>query len=193
MFFCFFSLCIISCLVCFIEFSLSRFRTCWGIWCFFLFCNCGLLPFPCCFHNQFVCLSLVKGVLSLFNISTETSGYYICTSSNKIQSASCNLTLSVMPCKYFKNCVCIDQAEIVFPFYSIGSLFRLVYRYFFCVVLFLSHRLHETWIHSRNSWSLCSCSCPPGHHNLLLLPSPKEKGGRGVRHGVCQNLILKIK
>ncbi|XP_041936301.1 glycoprotein A33 (transmembrane), paralog a [Alosa sapidissima] len=37
------------------------------------------------------------GVLSLFNISMETSGYYICTSSNKIRSATCNMTLSVMP------------------------------------------------------------------------------------------------
>lgn len=38
-----------------------------------------------------------KGVLSLFNITRETSGYYTCTSSNKIRSATCNITLSVMP------------------------------------------------------------------------------------------------
>ncbi|MCI4378255.1 hypothetical protein PGIGA_G00213880 [Pangasianodon gigas] len=37
------------------------------------------------------------GVLSLFNVSMDTSGYYICTSTNKIRSAMCNLTLSVMP------------------------------------------------------------------------------------------------
>ncbi|XP_058248840.1 cell surface A33 antigen [Hemibagrus wyckioides] len=37
------------------------------------------------------------GVLSLFNVSRDTSGYYICTSANKIRSAKCNLTLSVMP------------------------------------------------------------------------------------------------
>lgn len=37
------------------------------------------------------------GVLSLFNITKETSGYYICTSSNKIRSATCNITLAVMP------------------------------------------------------------------------------------------------
>ncbi|KAL2088079.1 hypothetical protein ACEWY4_016907 [Coilia grayii] len=37
------------------------------------------------------------GVLSLFNISMETSGYYICTSANKIRQATCNITLSVMP------------------------------------------------------------------------------------------------
>lgn len=38
-----------------------------------------------------------SGVLSLYNISSETSGYYVCTSSNKIRSQSTNLTLAVMP------------------------------------------------------------------------------------------------
>ncbi|KAL2081515.1 hypothetical protein ACEWY4_023368 [Coilia grayii] len=38
-----------------------------------------------------------NGVLSLFNVSRETSGYYVCTSTNKIRSASYNMTLSVMP------------------------------------------------------------------------------------------------
>ncbi|XP_063067662.1 glycoprotein A33 (transmembrane), paralog a [Engraulis encrasicolus] len=37
------------------------------------------------------------GVLSLFNVSMETSGYYICTSANKIRQATCNITVSVMP------------------------------------------------------------------------------------------------
>uniref|UniRef100_A0A3Q2P8N5 Ig-like domain-containing protein n=1 Tax=Fundulus heteroclitus TaxID=8078 RepID=A0A3Q2P8N5_FUNHE len=37
------------------------------------------------------------GILSLFNISKETSGYYTCTSSNKIRSASCNITVTVLP------------------------------------------------------------------------------------------------
>lgn len=37
------------------------------------------------------------GILSLFNISKDTSGFYTCTSSNKIRSVSCNLTLTVMP------------------------------------------------------------------------------------------------
>ncbi|XP_038557903.1 glycoprotein A33 (transmembrane), paralog a [Micropterus salmoides] len=37
------------------------------------------------------------GILSLYNISKDTSGYYICTSSNKIRSATCNITLTVMP------------------------------------------------------------------------------------------------
>ncbi|CAJ1079619.1 V-set and immunoglobulin domain-containing protein 1 [Xyrichtys novacula] len=37
------------------------------------------------------------GALSLFNISKEMSGFYICESTNRIGSASCNLTLSVLP------------------------------------------------------------------------------------------------
>ncbi|XP_023270348.1 cell surface A33 antigen-like [Seriola lalandi dorsalis] len=37
------------------------------------------------------------GILSLYNISKETSGFFICTSSNKIRSATCNVTLAVMP------------------------------------------------------------------------------------------------
>ncbi|XP_042350702.1 cell surface A33 antigen-like [Plectropomus leopardus] len=37
------------------------------------------------------------GVLSLFNISRDSSGYYICTSTNRIGSASCNFTLAVTP------------------------------------------------------------------------------------------------
>uniref|UniRef100_A0A8D0CX55 Ig-like domain-containing protein n=1 Tax=Sander lucioperca TaxID=283035 RepID=A0A8D0CX55_SANLU len=37
------------------------------------------------------------GALSLFNISRDTSGFYICTSTNRIGSASCNFTLAVTP------------------------------------------------------------------------------------------------
>ncbi|XP_039990209.1 cell surface A33 antigen-like [Xiphias gladius] len=37
------------------------------------------------------------GILSLYNISRDTSGFYICTSRNKIRSATCNITLAVMP------------------------------------------------------------------------------------------------
>ncbi|KAM9816638.1 glycoprotein A33 (transmembrane), paralog a [Neosynchiropus ocellatus] len=38
-----------------------------------------------------------NGVLSLFNITRDTSGYYTCTSTNKIRSAKCNITLAVVP------------------------------------------------------------------------------------------------
>ncbi|XP_077584477.1 cell surface A33 antigen-like [Stigmatopora nigra] len=37
------------------------------------------------------------GALSLFNISRETSGLFICTSTNRVGSESCNFTLAVMP------------------------------------------------------------------------------------------------
>nr|XP_019935746.1 PREDICTED: cell surface A33 antigen [Paralichthys olivaceus] len=37
------------------------------------------------------------GILSLYNISKDTSGFYTCTSRNKIRSATCNITLAVMP------------------------------------------------------------------------------------------------
>ncbi|CAL8246417.1 unnamed protein product [Lota lota] len=37
------------------------------------------------------------GILSLYNVSIETSGYFTCTSKNKIRSASCNITLTVLP------------------------------------------------------------------------------------------------
>ncbi|CAK6970791.1 cell surface A33 antigen-like [Scomber scombrus] len=37
------------------------------------------------------------GILSLYNITKDSSGFYICTSRNKIRSATCNLTLAVMP------------------------------------------------------------------------------------------------
>ncbi|KAM7014892.1 LOW QUALITY PROTEIN: cell surface A33 antigen-like [Tautogolabrus adspersus] len=37
------------------------------------------------------------GLLSLYNISKDTSGFFICTSSNKIRSATCNITVAVMP------------------------------------------------------------------------------------------------
>ncbi|XP_037646071.1 cell surface A33 antigen-like [Sebastes umbrosus] len=38
-----------------------------------------------------------EGRLSLVNISRETSGFFICMSTNRIGSASCNLTLAVTP------------------------------------------------------------------------------------------------
>uniref|UniRef100_A0A3Q1FHV2 Glycoprotein A33 n=1 Tax=Acanthochromis polyacanthus TaxID=80966 RepID=A0A3Q1FHV2_9TELE len=41
------------------------------------------------------------GVLSLFNVTRETSGFFVCTSENRIGSASCNLTLVVEPRESF--------------------------------------------------------------------------------------------
>nr|XP_055062310.1 glycoprotein A33 (transmembrane), paralog a [Misgurnus anguillicaudatus]XP_055062311.1 glycoprotein A33 (transmembrane), paralog a [Misgurnus anguillicaudatus]XP_055062312.1 glycoprotein A33 (transmembrane), paralog a [Misgurnus anguillicaudatus] len=38
-----------------------------------------------------------NGILSLYNISKDTSGYFLCTSTNEIRSAKCNITLSVLP------------------------------------------------------------------------------------------------
>ncbi|XP_062269664.1 cell surface A33 antigen-like [Platichthys flesus] len=37
------------------------------------------------------------GILSMYNITKDTSGYFTCTSTNKIRSAKCNITLAVMP------------------------------------------------------------------------------------------------
>ncbi|XP_035018452.1 cell surface A33 antigen [Hippoglossus stenolepis] len=37
------------------------------------------------------------GILSLYNITKDTSGIYTCTSRNKIRSATCNISLAVMP------------------------------------------------------------------------------------------------
>ncbi|XP_047435696.1 cell surface A33 antigen-like [Mugil cephalus] len=37
------------------------------------------------------------GVMSLYNISKDTSGYFKCVSENKIRSDFCNITLKVMP------------------------------------------------------------------------------------------------
>ncbi|XP_041128421.1 cell surface A33 antigen-like [Polyodon spathula] len=38
-----------------------------------------------------------NGMMTLLNVSMDTSGFFICTSSNKISSSSCNITLAVMP------------------------------------------------------------------------------------------------
>ncbi|XP_026018620.1 cell surface A33 antigen-like [Astatotilapia calliptera] len=54
-----------------------------------------------CEHNQPVPqdpqITDKDGILSLYNISKDTSGFYICTSQNKLRAATCNLTLSLMP------------------------------------------------------------------------------------------------
>ncbi len=59
-----------------------------------------------CFHSSLTLFCVTEeGVLSLVNVSMETSGFYICLSSNKVGSAKCNMTLSVTPCEYCHNCL----------------------------------------------------------------------------------------
>ncbi|KAM4797011.1 cell surface A33 antigen [Rhinophrynus dorsalis] len=49
-------------------------------------------------ERQLPLTSVIEGgELTLKNISMDTSGFFICTSSNKIGKESCNLTLAVMP------------------------------------------------------------------------------------------------
>uniref|UniRef100_A0A665WSI0 Ig-like domain-containing protein n=1 Tax=Echeneis naucrates TaxID=173247 RepID=A0A665WSI0_ECHNA len=49
-------------------------------------------------HREFPPKTAINdGVVSLYNISKEMSGFYICTSTNRVGSASCNMTLAVMP------------------------------------------------------------------------------------------------
>lgn len=52
---------------------------------------------PRCFTDQSPCSSFpVAGqILSLKNISTDMSGYYICTSSNEVGTESCNITVAI--------------------------------------------------------------------------------------------------
>ncbi|KAJ8789059.1 hypothetical protein J1605_004982 [Eschrichtius robustus] len=44
-----------------------------------------------------VLLCVTGQIFSLKNISTEMSGYYICTSSNDVGTESCNITVAVRP------------------------------------------------------------------------------------------------
>ncbi|XP_068765774.1 LOW QUALITY PROTEIN: cell surface A33 antigen [Struthio camelus] len=49
-------------------------------------------------QNQLRSLQITEGErLTLKNISADTSGFYICTSSNRVGKESCNITVSVMP------------------------------------------------------------------------------------------------
>lgn len=59
------------------------------------------------------------GVLSLFNITKETSGFFICLSKNDIGSASCNFTLAVMPRKYFKTFQANNLCECQIRFHHV--------------------------------------------------------------------------
>ncbi|NWX91124.1 GPA33 protein, partial [Nothoprocta pentlandii] len=48
-------------------------------------------------QNQLRALQTPGEQLTLKNVSADTSGFYICTSSNRVGQESCNITLSVMP------------------------------------------------------------------------------------------------
>ncbi|NWJ05472.1 GPA33 protein, partial [Crypturellus undulatus] len=49
-------------------------------------------------QNQLRPLQTAQGErLTLKNVSADTSGFYICTSTNRVGQESCNITLSVMP------------------------------------------------------------------------------------------------
>lgn len=116
-----------------------------------------------------LCLS-DKGVLSLFNISKETSGFYICTSSNKIRSATCNLTLAVMP----------RETSLLLFYHPLSSIIDFNINIYLCLSL-CSH--HEHRLHRRNHrWRRRRFDCTH-HRRLLLLLSQEEQGG-GIRHGV---------
>lgn len=64
-------------------------------------------PSPSCLHSAVVLSPdpdspsspVVGQTLSLKNISTDTSGYYLCTSSNEVGTESCNITVTVRPRK----------------------------------------------------------------------------------------------
>ncbi|KAF4119198.1 cell surface A33 antigen-like isoform X2 [Onychostoma macrolepis] len=55
-----------------------------------------------------------NGALLLVNISMDTSGYYICTSANEIRSATCNVTLAVMPQVHMTSGMTVDIPDKVY-------------------------------------------------------------------------------
>ncbi|KAF3823461.1 hypothetical protein GH733_010897 [Mirounga leonina] len=60
----------------------------------------GVFPLTCgawAPHPHCSSFPVTGQTLSLKNISTDMSGYYICTSSNEVGTASCNITVAVRP------------------------------------------------------------------------------------------------
>ncbi|KAA0722697.1 A33 antigen Glycoprotein [Triplophysa tibetana] len=53
-----------------------------------------------------------NGILSLYNISKDTSGFYICTSTNEIRSAKCFIILAVMQPPMNKVSTCVILAAV---------------------------------------------------------------------------------
>lgn len=137
-----------------------------------------ILPYNCLVIQLFICLS-EDGILSLYNISKDTSGYYICTSSNKIRSAQCNITLAVMP------------REHIFYLLSPKPPSKLSNQWFLHLFLTTSWSHppcshHEPWIRWEN-YRHCR-RCNRAHRNnryrLLLLPPEEEATRCGICHGV---------
>ncbi|XP_069011334.1 cell surface A33 antigen-like [Embiotoca jacksoni] len=68
------------------------------------------------------------GALSLLNITRETSGFFICTSSNRIDSLSCNFTLSVMPGSMNTGATAIIIGGVLAGLLFVGVLIFYCYR-----------------------------------------------------------------
>lgn len=132
------------------------------------------------------------GILSLYNISKDTSGFFICTSSNKIRSATCNLTLSVMPREI--NLLIATIWDFTIPnSYIFATIYYSIYPTLILLNnLFHSCSFHEHWLHCRNHCWNCGCFVGISHRCLLLLLQEEEQRG-GIRHGVMFSTILYIK
>lgn len=104
------------------------------------------------------------GALSLFNISTDTSGFYTCTSTNRIGSSSCNLTLAVTPGECFNTIHLAIFAQAL----SVKAI---------CLWSFVC-RQYECWVHCSYSWGSPRRCGDTGDCNLLLLL--QEKGQRAT-------------
>lgn len=133
-----------------------------------------------------LCLS-EGGILSLYNIYKDTSGFFICTSTNKMGSASYNFTLAVMPRE--RNLLLaafpLTVWELGIPTKHIFTTLHYNMHPFLLPLLptRLPCSFHERCLHCRNHWWSNRCVDRAHHRHLLLLLSEEEKG-RGIRHGV---------
>lgn len=139
----------------------------------------------------------VGGILSLFNITKETSGYYTCTSSNKIRSASCNITLTVMPGRKLlcRSCSFFSPNKLFFFFKGVGVGSQCIVIPFppslVCLPLCLSS-IHKHRRHSRNNCRSCRVADHPGRHHLLRVLPQEERARGGICTGVkfCFFLLM---
>uniref|UniRef100_A0A8C9WWX7 Ig-like domain-containing protein n=1 Tax=Sander lucioperca TaxID=283035 RepID=A0A8C9WWX7_SANLU len=111
------------------------------------------------------------GILSLYNISKDTSGFFICTSTNKMGSASYNFTLAVMPRE--RNLLLaafpLTVWELGIPTKHIFT--TLDYNMHPFLLPSLPTRLpcsfHERCLHCRNHWWSNRCVDRAHHRHLL--------------------------